>query len=172
MKSEPVPPPFRTGIGHDIHRVQPGGRLVLGGVPIPCEFGLAGHSDADVVLHALCDALLGAVGKGDIGEHFPNSDPAYRGADSARFVDAVIEIVRSAGYRASNVDLMVLAESPPLREFKPRMRTRIAELLNLPVDRVGIKAGTNEGVDAVGRGEAIACLATALVVRLDSQTSC
>lgn len=156
---------FRVGHGHDIHRTAAGRPLVLGGVQIPCEFGLLGHSDADVVLHALCDALLGAAGLGDIGEMFPDSDPTLKNADSRRFVVAVVERLDASGFRPVNADVMVHAERPRLGPHKAAMRARIAELLGVPAEAVNIKAGTNEGVDAVGRGEAIACSAVVLVAR-------
>ncbi len=154
---------FRTGIGHDIHRLAPGRRLVLGGVEIPHDHGLLGHSDADVVLHALCDALLGAAGLGDIGELFPDTDERFRDVDSRLLVQEVRRRVEAAGWAARNVDLMILAERPKLAPHKPAIRASICRLLDLPPDAVNIKAGTNEGLDAVGRGEAIACLATALL---------
>lgn len=156
---------FRVGFGHDIHRTQTGRRLVLGGVEIPCEFGLAGHSDADVVLHALCDALLGAAGLGDIGELFPDSDGAYKDADSRIFVRDVLGRVRSAGFAPHNVDITIHAQRPRLAPYKAAMRTTLAELLALPPDAVNVKAGTNEGLDAIGRVEGIACSAVVLLVR-------
>ena len=156
---------YRIGIGYDVHRTAEGRSLVLGGVRIPCEFGLAGHSDADVVLHAACDALLGAAGLGDIGELFPDSDPAYKDADSRRFVADVLERVRSAGWSLSNVDVIIHAEQPKLTQHKPRIKTSLAELLDLPADAVGVKATTNEGLDAIGRGDAIACWAAVLLTR-------
>ncbi len=156
---------YRIGIGYDVHRTAEGRSLVLGGVRIPCEFGLAGHSDADVVLHAACDALLGAAGLGDIGELFPDSDPAYKDADSRRFVTDVLERVRSAGWSLSNVDVTIHAERPKLTQHKPRIKTSLAELLDLPADAVGVKATTNEGLDAIGRGDAIACWAAVLLTR-------
>jgi 2-C-methyl-D-erythritol 2,4-cyclodiphosphate synthase len=153
----------RIGIGSDIHRTQAGRPLLLAGVPIPCEFGLLGHSDADVVLHALCDALLGAAGLGDIGEMFPDSDPTLRGADSQQFVRQVVQRLAERGLRPSNVDITILAERPRLTPFKPQMRTTLAALLGLPESCVNVKAGTNEGLDAIGRGEAIACHAVAMI---------
>lgn len=156
---------FRTGFGHDIHRTQPGRRLVLGGLEIPCEFGLAGHSDADVVIHALCDALLGAAGLGDIGELFPDTDAAFKDADSKRFLIEVMKRVGDLGYEPVNADLMILAERPKLAPHKPAMRQVLADLLGLPIDAVNVKAGTNEKLDAVGRGEAIACMAVVLIRR-------
>lgn len=155
--------PYRIGHGHDVHRILPGGRLVLGGVDIPCDFGLLGHSDADVVLHALMDALLGAAGLGDIGEFFPDTDPTYRGADSRELLRQIVERVHAAGWVVVNVDLMIHAERPKLAAYKPALRNSIAERIGVPADRVNIKAGTNEGLDAVGRGLAIACDVVALL---------
>jgi 2-C-methyl-D-erythritol 2,4-cyclodiphosphate synthase len=156
---------YRIGIGYDLHRIEDGRPLVLGGVRIPCTFGLAGHSDADVVLHAVCDALLGAAGLGDIGELFPDADPAYQGADSRRFLADVLGRVRLAGYLVGNVDVTIHAERPKLTKHKVRIRASLAALLKLPPDAVGVKATTNEGLDAIGRGEAIACWATVLLAR-------
>jgi len=156
---------YRTGIGYDLHRTARGRPLILGGVRIPGEFGLAGHSDADVVLHALCDALLGAAGLGDIGEMFPDTDPAYENADSRRFVTKVLARIESAGYSVCNVDVVIHAERPNLAEHKPRIKASLAELLKLPTDAVGVKATTNEGLGAVGHGEALACWATVLLAR-------
>lgn len=155
--------PHRIGFGHDIHRLVPGRPLVLAGVRIPHDRGLQGHSDADVVLHAVCDALLGAAGLGDIGELFPDSDAAYRGADSARFVDEVMKRIRRCGWSVANVDVTILAEQPKLAPHKAAMRARLAALLGVQEAEVNVKAGTNEGLDAVGRGEAIACSAVAVL---------
>jgi len=154
---------FRTGIGYDIHRFATGRPLMLGGVHFPYDRGLTGHSDADVVLHALCDALLGAAGLGDIGELFPDTDPAYQNADSRQFVAAVLQRVAAAGFTLSNADVIIHAEQPKLGGFKTRIRESLATLLGLPNESVGVKATTNEGLDAVGRGEAIACWATVLL---------
>jgi len=154
---------FRTGIGYDIHRTAAGRRLVLGGVEVPTERGLAGHSDADVVLHAVCDALLGAAGLGDIGELFPPDDPRWKDADSRRFVAIVLERVAAAGLAPVNVDVVIHAERPRLEAYKGRIRASLAALLRIPVGDAGVKATTNEGLDAVGRGEAIACWATVLL---------
>lgn len=154
---------IRTGIGYDLHRLVAGRRLVLGGVHIPHDQGLSGHSDADVVLHAVCDALLGASGLPDIGELFPDTDPAWKGADSRGFVADVRARVRATGYHVGNIDLIIHAQQPRLGPHKHRIRASIAELLGLPAERVGIKATTNEGLDAVGRGEAIACWAIVLL---------
>ena len=154
---------FRTGIGYDLHRTARGRRLILGGVQIESEVGLLGHSDADVVLHALCDALLGAAGLGDIGDLFPDTDPAYAGADSGRFLQDVLGRVRAAGFRVENADLIIHAERPRLGPHKQRIRDSVARLLEIEPGAVGVKATTNEGLDAVGRGEALACWATVLI---------
>lgn len=154
---------FRIGIGYDLHRTGPGRPLVLGGVRIACDFGLLGHSDADVVLHALCDALLGAAGLGDIGELFPDTDPAWKGAESRRFLAEVLARIRAGGWRVANVDVIVHAERPRLAPHRAAMRASLAALLNLPEAAVGIQATTNEGCGEIGRGEAIGCWAAALL---------
>jgi 2-C-methyl-D-erythritol 2,4-cyclodiphosphate synthase len=156
---------LRIGIGYDLHRTGPGRPLVLGGVRIASEFGLLGHSDADVVLHALCDALLGAAGLGDIGELFPDSDPSYTGADSRRFVAEVLARIRSAGWRVANVDVVIHAERPKLAPHRTAIRESVAALLDLPAAAVGIKATTNEGCGEIGRGEALGCWAAVLLER-------
>lgn len=151
----------RVGIGYDLHRTAPGRRLVLGGVEIAHELGLLGHSDADAVLHAVCDALLGAAGLGDIGELFPDTDPQYADADSRVFLAEVLARVNRAGYAVSNVDVIIHAQRPRLTAHKPAIRASLASLLSLPEQAVNVKATTNEGLDAIGRGEAIACWAVA-----------
>ena len=153
----------RIGIGYDIHRTQAGRPLLLGGVEIPHDCGLMGHSDADVVLHAICDAMLGAAGLADIGELFPDTDPAYKDADSRELLRNVVTRIQGAGLRISNVDLVVHAERPKLGEHKARIRSSVAELLGLTESAVGIKATTNEGLGEIGRGEAIACWAAVLL---------
>lgn len=158
---------YRTGIGYDFHRTVGGRPLMLGGVDIPCEFGLAGHSDADVVLHALCDALLGAVGLGDIGELFPDTDPAYRDVASRAFVADVLQRLHAAGFAVCNVDVVIHAERPKLAEHKSPIRASVASLLGVVPEVVSVKATTNEGLDAVGRGEAIACWAVVLVAKCE-----
>lgn len=147
---------LRIGVGYDIHKLLAGRDLILGGVKIPFEEGLLGHSDGDALLHAISDALLGALAKGDIGKHFPDSDPAYKGADSAQLLEHVVEIISKAGWRPANVDANIIAERPKMAPFISAMRERISELLKLDIDRVSVKARTNEGLDAIGRGEAIA----------------
>ncbi len=154
-------PIIRVGIGTDLHRLAAGRRLVLGGVTVPFELGLAGHSDGDVVLHAVMDAILGAAGLPDIGAQFPDDDPALRGADSREMMRRTVEQVRRAGYRIVNVDLVVHAERPRLSAHKSSIRDSVAALLGVEGGRVSIKAKTAEGTDAVGRGEAIACTAVA-----------
>lgn len=151
----------RVGVGTDLHRLEAGRPLVLGHVTIPYDKGPVGHSDGDAVLHAVIDAIAGAAGLPDIGEMFPDSDPAYKGADSAKLLAEAMERVRTAGYAVVNVDVTIHAERPKLAEHKPAIRAELARLLGLDVDAVSIKAKTNEGVDAVGRGEAIACTAVA-----------
>ncbi len=154
---------MRIGIGYDIHRFEEGRPLVLGGVTLPGETGLGGHSDADVVLHAVIDALLGAAGLGDIGHRFPPDDPAYAGADSRRLLDQVRAVVEKAGYRPQSVDATVIAERPKLGPHLPQMRQEVGAALGMDVGRVNVKATTNEGIGAIGRGEAIAAIAVALL---------
>jgi 2-C-methyl-D-erythritol 2,4-cyclodiphosphate synthase len=156
---------FRVGIGHDTHRLEPGGPLRLGGVTVPHDKQAVGHSDADVLLHAAIDALLGAASLGDIGELFPDSDPAHRGADSARMLTAVYDRLRGQNWRIVNVDCIVFLEQPKLGQHKNAMRMRIAELLEIPAHDIGVKAKTGEGLDAVGREEAIAAQCVVLIER-------
>lgn len=160
-----APPEWRVGTGFDVHRFAPGRRLVLGGVELSGEEGLAGHSDADVVLHAAMDALLGAAGLPDIGVHFPPDDPAWEGADSRILAARVAELVRTSGFEPVNLDLTVLCERPRLRPHVPAMRHATAEAFGMEAARVGIKATTLEGLGSLGRGEGIACQASALVRR-------
>ncbi len=153
----------RVGIGYDVHPLSPGRRLVLGGVVVPYELGLAGHSDADALTHAVMDAVLGACGLPDIGTLFPPTDPAYEGADSLNLLDRVLDRARQAGWRVVQVDCVVVAQQPRLAEYLPRMRQTLAARLGLPPEAVGVKATTPEGLGALGRGEGIAALAVALV---------
>jgi 2-C-methyl-D-erythritol 2,4-cyclodiphosphate synthase len=150
-----------SGIGYDRHRFAAGRRLVLGGVEIPHERGLEGHSDADVLTHAVIDALLGAAGLGDIGEHFPDTDPRYRDADSLGLLETVLTTVIAAGFEVENVDSTVIMEAPKLGPHRQEIRERLALALNLPVRRVNVKATTGEGMGFVGRGEGVAALAVA-----------
>lgn len=158
-------PGFRIGLGHDRHRLVAGRPLILGGVPIPYDLGLDGHSDADVLLHAVTDALLGAVGAGDIGELFPNTDPQWSNADSTVFLTAALAEVKRRGYTVGNVDCTIHAERPKLSLYKEQIACRLADLLGIPRDRVNVKAKTGEKVGPIGRGEAIDADAILLVLR-------
>lgn len=153
----------RIGLGYDSHRFDPRRPLILGGVRVSDAAGLAGHSDADVVLHAVTDALLGAAGMDDIGELFPDTDPALAGADSTQLLADVVRRVAAAGFRPVNCDVTILAEKPKLSAYKPAMRQNIARLLGIPPGNVAVKAKTNEGMGAIGRGEGIAVLAVVLL---------
>lgn len=153
----------RTGTGIDVHAFAPGDHIMLGGVRIPHDRSLSGHSDADVVLHALVDAILGAIADGDIGVHFPPSDPQWRGAPSARFVSFAMERLKARGGRISHIDINIVCESPRIGPHRDAMRGRIAELCSIEIDRVAIKATTSEGLGFTGRGEGIAAFATATV---------
>ncbi|MHC5110840.1 MAG: 2-C-methyl-D-erythritol 2,4-cyclodiphosphate synthase [Planctomycetota bacterium] len=163
--------PFRVGIGTDLHRIESGRPLILGGIEIESPWGLAGHSDADVVLHAITDALLGAAGLPDIGECFPDTDPRYAGADSSALLAETMERITGAGFVPINIDVVVHAEAPKLSGHKQAMRASIANLLHLPVDRVNVKAKTSEGVGPVGRREALSCTAIAALELLQSTDS-
>jgi 2-C-methyl-D-erythritol 2,4-cyclodiphosphate synthase len=153
----------RSGIGYDIHRLVPDRRLVLGGVVIDHPTGLAGHSDGDVLAHAITDALLGATALGDLGSHFPSDDPAYAGADSLRLLERVVTLVSAAGYRIGSVDASVIAQAPRLAPHLAVMRDRLSLALGIGRDAVSVKATTNDGLGVVGAGEAIATLATVIV---------
>ena len=157
---------FRIGHGYDVHKLVEGRRLILGGVEIPHTVGLLGHSDADVLTHALMDALLGAAALGDIGQLFPDSDPAYEGADSIRLLQAVMEHIRAAGYAVSNVDCTVLAQAPKLKPHIPQMRERLAVAMGVAVGQVSVKATTEEGLGFTGTKEGIAAHAVALLERI------
>lgn len=156
-------PEIRVGMGHDTHRLESGRPLVLGSVVIPHPMGLFGHSDADIVLHALTDALLGAAGLGDIGELFPDTDATWKGAESSLFVREALRRISQKGWVPVNVDLVIHAEKPKLSPFKPAIRTAVAHLLGIEEDRVNIKAKTGEKVGPVGRGEAMECHVIALI---------
>ncbi len=154
---------MRIGHGYDVHRLVPGRRLILGGVEIPWERGLLGHSDADVLTHALMDALLGAAALGDIGKLFPDSDPAYAGADSVELLRRVAALLREAGFAVENVDCTVLAQAPKLAPHLPEMRRRLAGALGLDEGRVSVKATTEEGLGFTGSGAGIAAHAVCLL---------
>ena len=156
---------FRVGIGFDAHRFAPKRALRLCGVTIPYELGLIGHSDADVALHALCDALLGALALGDIGQHFPDTDPRYKDADSSTFLQAVMSLVREHGWQVNNVDITIIAQAPKLAPYRDAMRNRLAELLEVEIDAVSIKFTTTDQMGSIGRMEGIAAFAVVSVIR-------
>jgi 2-C-methyl-D-erythritol 2,4-cyclodiphosphate synthase len=157
----------RSGIGYDIHRLVPDRRLVLGGVAIDHPTGLAGHSDGDVLTHAVMDALLGATAQGDLGTHFPSDDPAFAGADSLRLLERVAKLVTTAGFRIGSVDASVIAQAPRLAPHLAGMRERLSRALGIERGAVSVKATTNDGLGIVGAGEAIATLATVIVEKIE-----
>lgn len=146
----------RCGIGYDLHRLAEGRELVIGGLVVPFEKGPVGHSDGDVLAHAMCDALLGAAGAGDIGTHFPDSDPRWKGAPSLQFLEQARKLLDERKLAIEHIDAVVILERPKLGPYFPKMRELLARALGVPAERIHLKAKTNEGVDAVGRGEAIA----------------
>jgi len=154
---------MKIGSGIDVHAFGPGDFIMLGGVRIPHSHGVVAHSDGDVVLHALCDALLGAAGLGDIGQHFSDSDPQWKGVDSARFVASVLALLRARRLAVANVDLTVLAQAPKIAPYREAMRRQIAQLLEVGAERVNIKATTTEGLGFLGRAEGIAAQAVVLL---------
>jgi len=154
---------LRIGHGYDIHRIVPGRALVLGGVRFATDYGLEGHSDADCLTHAICDALLGAAGLPDIGHFFPNDNPAWKGADSQGLLARVIGELKAVGFSAVNIDATVIAEKPRIRPHVPAMKAALARSTGLPAGAIGIKATTHEGVGEIGRGAAIAAHAVALI---------
>lgn len=158
-------PRVRAGIGYDIHPLVENRPLIIGGVEIPYPKGLAGHSDADVLCHAVADALLGAAGAGDLGSHFPDTDPKYRGISSLRLLEEVRDLLTSAGYGVLSIDTVVIAQWPKLQPYMARMRSQIAKTIGVDEEVVNIKAKTAEGLDAIGRGEAIAAQAVCLILK-------
>jgi len=154
-------PPYRVGIGYDIHLLAEGRKLFIGGIEIPYVKGLLGHSDADVLLHAICDALLGAAGEPDIGQIFPDSDPQYDGIASTKLLERVADLVKKKNFLINNIDSVVIAQEPVLTPFKKLMRQKIAKILGIEESRVNVKAKTNEGIGQVGKEEAIASYAVA-----------
>ena len=156
---------MRIGHGYDVHRLVAGRKLILGGVDIPNDLGLLGHSDADVLLHALSDAILGAIGEGDIGRHFPDTDPAFKGADSIKLLQQVMALADGKGFRIGNVDATVVAQRPKLAPFIQQMRLNVARALSCEEERVNVKATTTEELGFAGRGEGIAAYAVALLER-------
>jgi 2-C-methyl-D-erythritol 4-phosphate cytidylyltransferase/2-C-methyl-D-erythritol 2,4-cyclodiphosphate synthase len=164
-------PPFRIGQGFDVHRLEAGEELWLGGVLIPHDRGLSGHSDADVALHAITDAVLGAIGEGDIGTHFPPSDPQWRGARSGRFLEHAVGLAAAAGYAVGNIDLTLICEAPKIGPHRPAMRAEVARLMGLAEGAVSIKATTTEKLGFTGRGEGIAAQAIVCLVRTSEGTT-
>lgn len=159
-------PPFRIGQGYDVHAFGEGDHIMLGGVRVAHERGVLAHSDGDVVIHALCDALLGALALGDIGQHFPPSDPRWKGSDSAQFLDHCVGLLRTRGWRLGNADITVICERPKVGPHALAMRERLAALLQVELDCVSVKATTSEKLGFTGRGEGIAAQAVALLVAL------
>lgn len=156
---------YKIGIGYDIHRLVEGRKLFIGGVEIPYIKGLLGHSDGDVLLHAICDALLGAISNSDIGEIFPESDPKYHGISSIELLKTVNTLVKNKNFVIGNVDTVVITEEPILSPFKKQIKERIAQILDVKEDSINIKAKTNEGLDEVGRGEAIIAYAAVIIMK-------
>ena len=154
---------FRCGIGYDLHRLSDGRKLIIGGIEVPFDKGPVGLSDGDVVAHALCDALFGAAGLGDIGTHFPDSDPKWKDANSMQFLEHARKLLDQKHLRIEHVDAVVILERPKLGPHFPKMRETLAKSLGVPQEKIHLKAKTNEGVDAVGRGEAIAAYVVATV---------
>ena len=154
---------MRTGIGYDIHRLVFGRKLVLGGVTIPFEKGLLGHSDADVLLHAVCDALLGAAGLGDIGLYFPDTDNKFKDMESIKLLDRTNKMIREKGFTIINIDSTIFAEAPKLSPYREEMKTNIAQILGIDPDRINIKATTTEGLGMIGKGEGIGAMSIVLL---------
>jgi 2-C-methyl-D-erythritol 2,4-cyclodiphosphate synthase len=154
---------IRTGFGYDIHRLVPGRKLILGGIEIPSEFGLLGHSDADVLLHAICDALLGAAALGDIGQHFSDTDPRFRGISSLVLLEETRRLLGERRFNIINVDSSLVLQRPKIAKFVPAMREKIASVLGIDITQIGVKATTNEELDALGRGEGCAAYAVATI---------
>lgn len=157
---------MRVGLGYDVHAFADGRRLILGGIEVPCDRGLRGHSDADVLVHALMDALLGALREGDIGEHFPDSDSAYEGASSIDLLERAAALVRARGWRLLDADTVLVLESPKVAPYREEMRERMAAALGVERDRVGVKATTTEGLGLTGRREGAAAQAVVLLERV------
>jgi len=156
---------FRTGLGWDNHRTTPGRPLIIGGITVPSDFGLEGHSDADVLAHAITDALLGAAALGDIGMHFPDTDPNWKGADSLQFLRHAATLISEAGWEIVNVDSTVILERPKLKDFRDQIRAKLAETLNVGVDRISVKFKTSEKVGPVGEGRSAEAQAIVLLSR-------
>lgn len=161
----PQLPTYRTGFGYDVHRLVEGRLLILGGVEVPFEKGLEGHSDADVLLHALIDAILGAAGEGDIGTHYPSSDPSLRGISSVAMLRQMASLVGKKGWRVENVDGTIVAQRPRLSPHTPRMKAAIAEILGIEPERVNVKSKTTDGLGFTGAGEGMAAYCAVMLVR-------
>lgn len=152
-----------VGIGYDVHKLQEGESLVLGGIDIDSPLGTIAHSDGDVILHALCDALFGAAGLGDIGEHFPDTDPRFKNAPSKIFLEYAIALLKEHGYKPVNIDISLILEAPKIKQYKDAMRNEIASLCNLPYQRVSVKATTNEKIGFAGRLEGVAAMCVCMI---------
>ncbi len=159
---------FRTGFGYDVHQLVPGRPLIIGGIQIPHSKGALGHSDADVLLHAIADALLGATALGDIGQHFPDNDPEIKGISSKKILSHVNKLISEKAYQISNIDSTVVLQEPKLHDYIPKMRKLIAEVLKLDIDQVSIKATTTEHLGFVGKGDGVAAYVVVLVLRKNS----
>ena len=157
---------YRTGIGFDVHAFQEGRKLFLGGVEIPFEKGLAGHSDADVLLHAICDAMLGALALGDIGIHFPNTDPKYKDSDSKVLLSEVNKLISDKSFKVGNIDSFLAIEAPKISPYADKMRETISLILNISTDQISIKATTTEKLGFIGRGEGVSAFATVLLEKV------
>lgn len=157
---------YRIGIGYDIHRLEEGRRLFIGGVEIPYYKGLLGHSDGDVLLHAICDALLGAANLGDIGEHFPDTDPKYQGIASSQLLKTVLDLIEKKNFKIKNIDTVIIAQEPAIYPFRKLIQNKISALLSLSEEFVNIKAKTNEGLGEIGRKEAVACYVVVLLMEV------
>lgn len=156
---------FKIGFGFDAHRFSPHSKLILGGVKIPFEYGLTGHSDADVLSHAICDALLGALGEGDIGSHFPDSDPKYKGVSSLLFIEEAMKLLRASGYELQNIDSVIVCEKPKIAPHVPDIKASLSQATRLSAGAIGVKATTTDKMGFTGRGEGIASYALALIVQ-------
>ncbi len=156
---------YRIGFGFDAHRFTEGRKLVLGGAEIPFELGLSGHSDADVLTHAVCDALLGAMGEGDIGTHFPDSDPQYKGMSSLSFLSEILKLISKKGYEIGNIDSVIVCEKPKIAPHVPAIKSKLSQASGIPETALGIKATTTDRMGFTGRGEGIASYAVALIIK-------
>ncbi len=165
MENKIIMPQFRVGSGYDVHKLVPERKLILCGVEVPYELGLLGHSDADVALHALMDALLGAAALGDIGKHFPDTDERFKGADSMKLTEHVVKLLAAKGWQINNADVTIIAQRPKLAAFIPQMRSQVAQVLQIDEDAVNVKATTTEKLGFTGRGEGIAAEAVASLIK-------